>query len=421
MRLESASQAIMTSNSSWYSDIKQTYSTALSLLEGYLDRINDLPQDVVETYEKETLARFIFESNNIERQGLPMGETRELVMSELENSPEAKEIFDFSQTIFNLYNSARPMMEEGLPDLEIALIEFGTKEEGKIDFGNVELRARYKSRTKEATIVMTHFAAATQGKAYALWNVGTRSIRARFDFFQVFTKHPNKQIAEKAKKEIFKNFPKGKPKYISLLTERKIKRLHLIIASTTLEKERLGKYRKKPIMIDLETHFPAPSQVPQAMKRFMKRFNQLEKEDLNPITLSALGSTEFVKIHPFSDFNGRISRLILNIVLRKYGLRFWVSLKSNSRDKRRYFTALRHYPRKKTSIGILIAMQIIDYINNFNEVLKQSGISPIEPKNVSYYAEFDEKTLYDLQMATPDTAIRRYATLIEAGEIPYPE
>ncbi len=44
-----------------------------------------------------------------------------------------------------------------------------------------------------------------------------------------------------------------------------------------------------------------------------------EKGKLDPVTLAALVHLKFVTIHPFSDGNGRISRLMMNFVLNRNG------------------------------------------------------------------------------------------------------
>jgi Fic/DOC family len=52
----------------------------------------------------------------------------------------------------------------------------------------------------------------------------------------------------------------------------------------------------------------------------------------------------FMCIHPFSDGNGRLGRIILNMVRRQLGLS-WMVVKCADRDK--YFTKLRKYERWK--------------------------------------------------------------------------
>ncbi|MBI2656725.1 Fic family protein [Candidatus Woesearchaeota archaeon] len=64
--------------------------------------------------------------------------------------------------------------------------------------------------------------------------------------------------------------------------------------------------------------FPHPEDVPKLLKDFFKWYRKEEKK-INPAELAALAHLKFVSIHPFSDGNGRISRLLANYVLKKHG------------------------------------------------------------------------------------------------------
>jgi len=54
------------------------------------------------------------------------------------------------------------------------------------------------------------------------------------------------------------------------------------------------------------------------LKDFFKWYNK-EKNKIHPIELAALVHLKFVTIHPFSDGNGRMSRLMMNFILNKHG------------------------------------------------------------------------------------------------------
>ncbi|MBU2616658.1 MAG: Fic family protein [Nanoarchaeota archaeon] len=53
------------------------------------------------------------------------------------------------------------------------------------------------------------------------------------------------------------------------------------------------------------------------LKEFFYWYNK-EKEKLHPVELAALVHLKFVTIHPFTDGNGRISRLMMNFILKKF-------------------------------------------------------------------------------------------------------
>ena len=77
------------------------------------------------------------------------------------------------------------------------------------------------------------------------------------------------------------------------------------------------------------------------MYRQIKMFyNDLSSGSLNPIELAAWTHAEFVKIHPFTDGNGRTSRLIMNYQLMKNG---YLPISIDKKDRLSYYEALEEY------------------------------------------------------------------------------
>ncbi len=60
---------------------------------------------------------------------------------------------------------------------------------------------------------------------------------------------------------------------------------------------------------------PMHLEIESLLKEFFDWYNK-EKIKLNPVELAALVHLKFVTIHPFSDGNGRISRLMMNFILK---------------------------------------------------------------------------------------------------------
>jgi len=72
---------------------------------------------------------------------------------------------------------------------------------------------------------------------------------------------------------------------------------------------------------------PNPKKIPDligALERFAAR------KDLSPITRALLVHLELVTIHPFTDGNGRLGRLLTNHALLSAGLP-WVTIRSDER------------------------------------------------------------------------------------------
>ncbi|MFH1566171.1 MAG: Fic family protein [bacterium] len=65
---------------------------------------------------------------------------------------------------------------------------------------------------------------------------------------------------------------------------------------------------KPPMHLELDT----------LLKEFFDWYNK-ENKKIHPVELAALVHLKFVTIHPFTDGNGRISRLMMNFVLKKSG------------------------------------------------------------------------------------------------------
>lgn len=87
-----------------------------------------------------------------------------------------------------------------------------------------------------------------------------------------------------------------------------------------------GKYRTTPIKLRGSGLMPAmPFMVPTEMNEFSQRLvqqqNEIDPQNTDQILkLVAQVYATITKIHPFTDGNGRSSRLFLNLLLRKYGL-----------------------------------------------------------------------------------------------------
>lgn len=76
-----------------------------------------------------------------------------------------------------------------------------------------------------------------------------------------------------------------------------------------------GNYRDNEVRISGSEHIPPkPEKVPRLLEDLFKQlYNQ--KKNLHPIELATFLHNGFVNIHPFTDGNGRTSRLLMNWIL----------------------------------------------------------------------------------------------------------
>lgn len=103
------------------------------------------------------------------------------------------------------------------------------------------------------------------------------------------------------------------------LTEKIVLDIHKIILQN-IDEENAGIYRRIQVYISGEILLPPKSQeVPHLMQALFQWFEKASAEKENPLYLSAKWHYDFVKIHPFTDGNGRTARLIGNLILLKFG------------------------------------------------------------------------------------------------------
>lgn len=100
-----------------------------------------------------------------------------------------------------------------------------------------------------------------------------------------------------------------------ILTEEFILNLHKSLL-LWIEKENLWEYRDIQVFITgSEDKLPSSKEVKKLMNEFIDFCNSETDNSLSKISKIHY---DFVKIHPFVDWNGRIARLLMNLYLIKY-------------------------------------------------------------------------------------------------------
>jgi Fic family protein len=80
-----------------------------------------------------------------------------------------------------------------------------------------------------------------------------------------------------------------------------------------------GKIRRHGVRISGSRFVPpSPVELQSQLNHFFNWYNAA-KSNTNPVELAGLVHLKFVTIHPFTDGNGRISRLMMNFVLHRNG------------------------------------------------------------------------------------------------------
>ena len=103
-----------------------------------------------------------------------------------------------------------------------------------------------------------------------------------------------------------------------VLSEYSIKSLHALILKN-IDDKNAGSYRNINVLISGATHRPPSNiEVPSKMEAFINWY-KTEAQILHPIERACKVHVDFVGIHPFTDGNGRTSRLLMNFELMKNG------------------------------------------------------------------------------------------------------
>lgn len=147
--------------------------------------------------------------------------------------------------------------------------------------------------------------------------------------------------------------------------------LHRITVMGLLPPKHCGHYRDFSVHIgDPDVLFAPASFISPLMEHFIATFPRviLLEPDNDPIMNAAKASYSFAIIHPYADGNGRVSRLIMNLMLwREY---LPLQIKADSKGRKRYRFALkRAYRGNLAPLACLIALHLKEtYIKVLNTV-----------------------------------------------------
>ena len=119
------------------------------------------------------------------------------------------------------------------------------------------------------------------------------------------------------------------------ITEWTVKELHQLILKG-ISDNYAGKYRDYNVIIKGAKHTPPDYlKVPELMGKLIINYHKWN--NYHPIIKSVLLHGELVKIHPFVDGNGRVSRLLMNMELMKNG---YVPVIIEIDDRLKYYEVL---------------------------------------------------------------------------------
>lgn len=126
-----------------------------------------------------------------------------------------------------------------------------------------------------------------------------------------------------------------------------------------------GRIRNHKVSIAGSSYIPPTFDALEDMlKEFYSWYNK-SKKTMNPVKLAALVHFKFVSIHPFSDGNGRISRLMMNYVLKEFD---YPLLDIKYEARRSYYTALEN-ANKRHDPNVFVRWFFKRYLKEYSKYL----------------------------------------------------
>lgn len=161
------------------------------------------------------------------------------------------------------------------------------------------------------------------------------------------------------------------------LTLNEILKLHATLMKGLLPSQKSGHFRPGPIYVvddlgdgreKLRFEGPPSSKVPFLINNLLKWLRESQKDKTHPVIKAGIFHIEFVSIHPFSDGNGRMARLLTTLILykEKWDFRKILVLEDYyNRDRQAYYNAENMVQGKKYQAGIDITTWLEYFVLGF--------------------------------------------------------
>ena len=195
--------------------------------------------------------------------------------------------------------------------------------------------------------------------------------------------------------------------------------------------------RGKPMFGREKIHYiaPSPDRVEEEMEKFLAWFNS--EEPVSSVIRSAIAHFWFVSIHPFEDGNGRLARILSDMLLargEKSDFRFYNVSSQINKDKNHYYEILermQHGDGDITEWLVWYMQKLVDALDEADTSVttilnksffwqKASSVPMTERQTQmlnlfldGYEAKITSKTWATLAKCSKDTAIRDIQDLVD--------
>ncbi|QQS30595.1 MAG: Fic family protein [Sphingobacteriales bacterium] len=201
------------------------------------------------------------------------------------------------------------------------------------------------------------------------------------------------------------------------LTETDIRNLHCMVlvepyqseaethnGQKTLKTITIGEYKKQPNHVRTTTgeihYYAAPDEVAPRMFSLISWYRaENEKQTLHPIVIAAKFHHEFTAIHPFDDGNGRMARLLMNLILMQHHYPPIV-IKQDKASRNQYYFALSQADAGDLSpLIVLLKEQLIHSLQIYIKAAKGESIE--EPDDFEKDVALFKKEMDGLESVKP--------------------
>lgn len=105
-------------------------------------------------------------------------------------------------------------------------------------------------------------------------------------------------------------------KYPGDVSKRLLLRLHKMMMAN-IDDAQAGKVRRYPVAIQGANWMPPSEKEVEGRFGEFLAWHSKNKRKLHPIELAAIAHLKFIEVHPFGDGNGRVARLMTNLILMR--------------------------------------------------------------------------------------------------------
>lgn len=180
---------------------------------------------------------------------------------------------------------------------------------------------------------------------------------------------------------------------------------------------------------------PSPDRIEEEMQKFLRWFNK--EEPVSSVIRSAIAHFWFVSIHPFEDGNGRLARILSDMLLargEKSRFRFYNISSQINKDKKHYYDILERMQRGDGDVTewlVWYMQKLVDALDEAGATVttilnksffwQKASVVPMTERQTQmlnlfldgYEAKITSKTWATLAKCSKDTAIRDIQDLVD--------